>query len=211
MKFNKWTFALAAIAACALTFNAQAQTAATPPATTVTTNASGGATTTVASQTLGSDFKQLGSDAWNSLKGLDFAPGITVEPFGIYHAGDFGGGLAVETANTNSILNYGFAIAAIHNGISKKFDFYDTSFSVELGTTVTVPIFKIPAYIYAETGPAVNLARPTAILEQSIAGAKLTQDLGGGWRLSEGLGVGHNSEWGDSAFYVLHIGVTKFF
>lgn len=198
---------LSALCLGALVVNLQADTVSN-----VTVNASGGTTTTVASKTtLGDDFKQLGSDALNSLKGLDFAPGITVEPFGLYHAGNFGGGLAVETANTNSLINYGFAIAAIHDSKSKTTDFYDTSFSVELGDTVTVPIFKIPAYLYAETGPAMNAAHPTAVLEQSIAGAKLTQDLGKGWRLNEGFGVGHNSEWPDSPFYILHIGVTKFF
>lgn len=191
----------------------QTEPANPPPVASVetATNASGGTNTTVNKQTLGDDFKQLGSDAWNSLKGLDFAPGITVEPFGIYHSGDFGGGIAVSTANTNSIINFGFAIAVISDKKNKRTDFYDTSFSVELGKTVTVPIIKLPAYLYVETGPAFNLAHPTTVLEQSIAGAKLTQDLGKGWRLSEGLGVGHNSEWANSPLYILHIGLTKFF
>lgn len=158
--------------------------------------------------TLLGDFKQLGSDALNTLKGQDFNDGIDIEAFGIYHNGDFGGGLAVSTAHTNSPLNMGFAIAAMQNATSKKADFYDASLSLQLGEQVTIPVLKVPVYLYIESGPALNLHNPSAVLEQSIAGAKYIHRFSNGMVFSAGGGVGHNSEWPDSPFYIAHVGLT---
>lgn len=146
------------------------------------------------------DLKQAAADGWAALKDLNFGQGIVVEPFGLYHKGDIGGGLAVTTGNTNG-LNAGFALATIHDSASKRFQFYDATLNISLGKTVTVPLLNIPAYLYVETGPSVNLAHPSTVLEQSIAGVKIFLDKG---KISLGGGVGHNSEWSGDTFLIAH-------
>jgi hypothetical protein len=152
-----------------------------------------------AANSLLDDLKHVGSDAFSALKDLNFDNGVVVEPFAMMHKSDFGGGLAVTTGNTNG-LNAGFALAAINDSASKRFDFYDATLSISYGGTVTIPVIKIPAYLYAETGPALNLAHPNKVLIQSIAGAKFYFDKG---KLSIGGGIGQNSEWSDP-FYIVH-------
>jgi hypothetical protein len=173
---------------------AKAQTNTAPPIPTT------GAAKTVS---VLEDMKHLGGDAWAALKDANFHNGITVEPFGIYHAGDFGGGLALSTASTNGV-NVGFAVAAINDSASKRFDFYDATLNIQLGRQVTIPVINIPAFLYIEAGPAVNLRHPNTILEQSIAGAKIFFDKG---KISVGAGIGQNSEWTEP-FYVAHFSYT---
>lgn len=167
------------------------------------TNAPVTVTNSTSSQIVG-DIKKIGTDLWNSLKAANFDNGYNVEPFGLYHKGDFGGGLALTTANTNG-FNAGFALATIHDSSSKKFQFYDASLSISLGKAVTIPIINKSAYLYVESGPAFNLANPTTVLEQSIAGSKL-YFLNN--KLSVGGGIGHNSEWSSDVLYIVHFGYT---
>lgn len=184
-------------------FASRAQT--TPPEATVPTT--GAASTSK----LLDDVKHIGSDAWSALKSANFANGVAVEPFGLMHGSDFGGGLAVATASTNGV-NIGFAVAAISEKSTDpktgkshtSFAFYDATLSIQLGKEVTVPWLNIPAFLYIEAGPAANLAHPNTILEQSVAGAKIFFAKKHG---SVGVGVGQNSEW-STPFYVLHASWT---
>lgn len=175
----------------------QAQTTPPVPAAPVPTNGA------AATSSLLGDISRVGTDFWAALKDANFANGATVEPFVLYHSGDFGGGLAVTTSSTNGV-NVGFALAAIGDHTSKRFDFYDATLSIQLGRQVTIPVINLPAYLYVETGPAVNLAHPDTILEQSIAGAKIFFDKG---KISIGAGIGQNSEWTEP-FYVAHFSYT---
>lgn len=152
--------------------------------------------------------KQIVTDGYNTLTKLSFADGINIEPFGIYHKGDLGGGLAVSTTSTNS-LNYGFAIAAINetgaNGV-KSISFYDTSFSLSYNGSLTVPVIGAADY-YLETGAAIDAANPSAgIYNQSIAGLKKTFKLSDNFSVSLGGGIGYLSKWNDS-FYIAHISI----
>lgn len=184
------------IGAAAMLATANAQT--TPPVSTaVPTNGA------AATSSLLGDIGKIGSDFWGALKDANFANGATVEPFGMYHAGDFGGGLAVTTSSTNGV-NVGFAVAAISDSANKRVDFYDATLSIQLGRQVTIPVINLPVYLYVEAGPAVNLSHPNTILEQSIAGAKIFLDKG---KVSLGGGIGQNSEWSEP-FYIVHASWT---
>jgi hypothetical protein len=163
------------------------------------TNAPVPTTGAVATSSLLGDLGKVGSDFWGALKDANFANGATVEPFALYHNGDFGGGLAVATSSTNGV-NVGFALAAINDSASRHFDFYDATLNIQLGRQVTIPVISLPAYLYVEAGPAVNLAHPNTVLEQSIAGAKIFFDKN---KISIGAGIGQNSEWTEP-FYVAH-------
>lgn len=193
----KTTKSLIGLALCALaTTSAFAQATTNPPAAT--------------KNQLIEDAKQIGHDGWAALKDLSFKEGFTIAPFALTHKGDWGGGVAVETASTNA-LNFGFAIAAIHNGATRRTDFYDATLSVSLQQPFTIPLIKKQAYAYVETGPGANLNKPTEPLIQSIAGVKMIFPIGSKWLIAGGGGVGHNSEWIEDVFYIGHVSITRKF
>lgn len=226
-----WKFMLCAgIAAAALSICAHAQstaTATTPPAPAATTPAATTPATTPAattptatavptdgvtktSQFLG-DLTKIGTDLWSALKDANFQNGVVTEPFGIIHDSDIGGGLAIETANTNG-LNLGFAMAGMTdhqkitlNGKTKTktgWDFYDAALSIQMGKQLTVPGINLPIYLYTEVGPAANLAHATTVLEQSVSGVKVILANG---RLDIGAGIVQNSEWSTPGG-IFHVG-----
>lgn len=161
---------------------------------------------TPATNDLAQTVKQIASDAYTQFKSASFKDGFTVEPFAIYHRGDWGGGLAISTAATNSI-NYGFALATIHETENHDWDFYDTSFNVSYNGSVDLPIVGNAQY-FIETGAAVDLRSiQTGIYNQSLTGLKKTWDFNGNLSLTIWGGVGYLTKWND-AFYSAGIGLT---
>lgn len=209
---TKLNLVLAALLCCAgYSLNAQTNSAPLPPIDSTLSLSSGTQAEAITNHAgVWADLKQLGGDAWDALKGLDFANGIRSEPFGIIHDSDWGGGLAITTAKTNGI-NAGFAVAAItakHTNkktgkVERDFDFYDATLSLQLGQPFTL-FNRLHGYAYVEFGPALNLAHPDTILEQSVAGVKFFLLKG---RADVGAGVLQNSEWSTPAM-VLHASYT---
>jgi len=171
------------------------------------------AATSAADSTLWTDIKQIGSDGYSALKDANFSSGFTVTPFALIHKGDYGGGIAVETASSN-LFNVGFALAGIHSTdpSTKKghFEFYDASLSLQIGQQIALPVVKWPTYMFAETGPAVNLKNPDAVLLQSVAGVKIKVYDKNGLAVWIDGGIGKNSEWPEP-FYLGGLSVTKLF
>ena len=151
--------------------------------------------------------EQAGKDGYQVLRKLSFKDGVVSDTFGIYHHGDYGVGLAVSTAATNS-LNYGFAVAAIQEtktsaaGVkTRQLDFYDGSFSISYnGETPDWPVVGVCGY-YAETGAATDLSHiGDGIYNQSSLGAKKTWNLNDNVYVSLGGGPFYLSKWNDVAY-----------
>jgi hypothetical protein len=156
---------------------------------------------------------QVVKDAYNQFKDASFKNGFTADFFGIYHKGDYGGGLSLATTATNAI-NYGFAIALIQEKkvnadgtTTKAFTFYDSSFNVSFNGDTSLPVLGHAQY-FVETGAAVDLsAIQGGIYNQSIAGVKKTWDINGNIYVAVWGGAGYLSKWND-AFYIGGISIT---
>ena len=205
IKFNKWILGLAAVGIVASCSAVRAQGVVTsnnvPGYAIASTNPPAASNADTMAQ-----LTQAGKNAYATLKSLSFKDGINVEPVGIYHHGDYGGGLAVSTTATNSI-NYGFVIAAIQETTvhadgtkTKAFDFYDGAFNVSYNGSTSLPVLGACDY-YIETGAAADLKNPSAgIYNQSSTGLKKTWAINDNDFVSIGGGALYLTKWNDIAY-----------
>ena len=154
--------------------------------------------TAATTNSLVQDVEQVGVDAWNDLKGIQFTNGLNVSPYGIYHSGDLGAGLAISTANTNG-LNVGFECAAIDQSEptgGKQWDFYDGAVSLQYKSSVVLPLVNISVDYTAETGMAANLNDPNTVYSQTATLVSKTWHFSGTLSsLTVGGGIGYLSAW----------------
>ena len=203
MKFKKWTICLAAVAALALSnITASADTVTNAPGSTSSiSNALSNA-----GQTLG----QIYTDGQSALSGLNFAQGAKVSILGIKHSKDYGVGIAVTTAITNSLVQAGFAVVGMQEKDvtgNKKISFYDATINLQITKHET--LLGVGVDLSIESGPAYDINGGT-ILEQSAVLASHTFILGttGNIELCIGGGVMHCSKWSGDTEQLAFIQLT---
>lgn len=81
-------------------------------------------------------------------------------------------------------LSAGFAAAYLGG------ELYDAALSVKLGTTLNIPIIKLPVYAYVESGPGYNLSK-SEVIAQSFAGGIIKFNISTRWSATAGLAVGN--------------------
>jgi hypothetical protein len=201
---------LAALCLCASVAKSQE----TPP---VPTAAPAAVTTTnvVSDPTPIDQFKVAGSTIYLQVKSLSLTDGFKAIPFGIRHDNDYGGGLALSTANTNGV-NAGFALAAISEQTKdpatgkkkREWNFYDATLNISLNGTTTIPFVNWPVDYFLQSGPAFNLKDIKTVYEQSEAGISKSWRLGPHLALSVGGGEGHCSRWSSGFYQEGHFALT---
>ena len=196
MKFNKWTLGLAAVAAVMLAPAVKAQTNTTSSVSNYLSSA-------------GSTLGQVYTDGKAALSGLDFAQGAKVSLLGIKHKSDYGLGVTLTTAITNSYVQAGFGVFAMQERDvtgNKRLNFYDATIS--LSVTKQESLLGMTLDLSIESGPAYDISGGT-VLEQSAVLASHTFSFGGGnIELTIGGGVLHCSKCAGEVEQLAFISLT---
>lgn len=158
---------------------------------------------------------QAGKDGFNILRTDSFANGFTAAGLGLYHSGQIGFILAVDTVATNS-LNYGFFVGGIQTknattGKNNGFALYDGGFNLSANGDYTLPVVGL-VNLELETGAVLDLSNVKAGAFSQTTTTGYKQIIGSkSGNFSGGLagGVGYSTLFSDGKpFYLLGLSVT---
>jgi hypothetical protein len=166
------------------------------------------------SNSVWTDIEQVGVDAWTDLGSLDWSEGMVASPFAIYIAnGDFGGGVAFENADTNSLVHAGFFVGALQekqtnpNGTtSKSWNFYDGGLTVSVGANTSVPLLGT-VRAEAVAGPVFNLNTGT-VYQQEFANFSKDWQVSNRFDIAAFAGTGYLSKYQDQMAYLFGLRFT---
>ncbi len=113
------------------------------------------------------DALQAAKDGISFIEGATNNGVITLETGVLYakEAKSTGGFLNayLPVGGTNSVLGAGFGLAYLDHNL------YDCTLNARLGDTITVPLIKLPLYVYVESGGGYNISKSQGIA-QAFAG-----------------------------------------
>lgn len=136
---------------------------------------------------------QIGGDAWTAIKGLNFSQGFNAGLLAVKDGSQYGVGMEISTALTNSPIQAGFAILGLEQP-DHSLALYDSSFNLSVSTRELIPIVNIPVDLIIGSGPGIRFQNGTTVIEQSFAFAEFHWRFTSKARLDTGFGVIHLSD-----------------